>query len=222
MLTLGTVLCAGLGFGAAAGCSGDRAGSTGMDAAPGLAVGGAGGTSEAGQDGGRAAGAGGGAAGAAGAAGAGGGAAGASGAVDSGSAVDTAHAGGPADGSSSSADGPPPGGDAASSPPDAAPRCVPESFTLAVVPPGGGSACSFAFSRPYTPGQINLVLSPGWGTVCHAGSSQGCGRGASADGWWVNGNEILLCDATCARFYRQTQAGRLTVQTGCPTQACTH
>jgi hypothetical protein len=100
--------------------------------------------------------------------------------------------------------------------------CVPQSSTLAIVGPSGGSACSFAFSKSYTPGLINLVLTPGWGTVCHAGSSQNCGSGASADGWWFSGGEIHLCDATCSRFYKQTIAGKLTVQLGCPTENCTH
>lgn len=98
--------------------------------------------------------------------------------------------------------------------------CVPQSFTLAVV--GPGSACSFAFNKPYTPGSINLVLTPGWGTVCYAGSSQNCGSGASADGWWISAGKIQLCDATCSRFYKQTIAGKLTVQLGCPTENCTH
>jgi hypothetical protein len=100
--------------------------------------------------------------------------------------------------------------------------CVPQSFTLAFVGSGGGSACSFEFNKPYTPGSINLVLTPGWGTVCYAGSSQNCGSGASADGWWISAGKIYLCDATCSRFYKQTTAGKLTVELGCPTESCTH
>jgi hypothetical protein len=98
--------------------------------------------------------------------------------------------------------------------------CLTESIVLAAVPPGGGSACSFTFNGNYTPGSINLLLTPGWGTVCYAGSSGGCGSGASSDGWWwFNGNEIALCDATCTRFYDQP-AGKLTIQLGCPTETC--
>jgi hypothetical protein len=70
---------------------------------------------------------------------------------------------------------------------------------------------------------MNLLLTPGWGTVCFAGSSGNCGTGSSADGWWFSGpQEIAVCDATCTRFYNQTIAGTLTVQLGCPTEDCTH
>ncbi len=98
--------------------------------------------------------------------------------------------------------------------------CVPDSVLLASVPPGGGSSCSFTFSTSYQSGLVNLLLTPGWGTVCHAGSSSNCGSGASSDGWWfVSDTEIALCDSTCTRFYDQP-AGRLTLQLGCPTESC--
>ena len=100
--------------------------------------------------------------------------------------------------------------------------CLTGTAVLATVPPGGGSECSFTFGESYTPGSINLLLTPGWGTVCYAGSSSGCGSGASADGWWfVSENEIALCDASCTRFYDQP-AGKLTLQFGCATEDCTH
>jgi hypothetical protein len=91
---------------------------------------------------------------------------------------------------------------------------------LAAVPPGGGSECSFTFTDNYTPDFINLVLTPGWGTVCYAGGSSGCGSGASSDGWWfLSPTEIALCDSTCSRFYDQP-AGKLTLQFGCATEGC--
>jgi hypothetical protein len=98
--------------------------------------------------------------------------------------------------------------------------CLTDSIVIASVPPGGGSACSFTFDGSYAPGSINLLLTPGWGTVCYAGSSGGCGSGASSDGWWwISGTEIALCDSTCTRFYDQP-AGKLTIQLGCPTKNC--
>ncbi len=100
--------------------------------------------------------------------------------------------------------------------------CLTGTKLLATVPPGGGSKCSFTFSGSYTPGAVNLLLTPGWGTVCFAGSSSGCGSGASADGWWFVGpNEIALCDATCNRFYKQP-AGKLTLRFGCASESCNH
>ena len=100
--------------------------------------------------------------------------------------------------------------------------CVPTSIQLAIVQTAGGQ-CAFSFTDAYQAGSINLLLTPGWGTVCFAGSSAGCGTGSSADGWWFSGaTEISVCDATCARFYKQTIAGKLTVELGCPTEACMH
>ena len=112
--------------------------------------------------------------------------------------------------------------DAATGNPDTPASCVTETFTLAMVGPNGGSECGFDLPRSIPFGGINLVLTPGWGTVCYATSSQGCGSGASADGWWLNGDSVLLCDATCDRFNSKVGVGRLTIRLGCPTETCKH
>ena len=144
--------------------------------------------------------------------------------ASSGSSSGTTSSGSSGSTSSSSSTSSSGGADASSDVVDAAKEaaCVPTSYQIAFVPPGGGSACSFKFNKPYTPGLINLLLTPGWGTVCYAGSSSNCGSGASADGWWFSAaDEISLCDASCTRFYNQP-AGKLTVRLGCATQNCTH
>jgi hypothetical protein len=106
--------------------------------------------------------------------------------------------------------------------PDAPTSCVTQSTQIAIIQTASGQ-CSYKFSGSYDPNKINLVLTPGWGTVCFAGSSSNCGTGSSADGWWFSApGEISVCDATCARFEKQTIAGKFTVEQGCPTQACMH
>jgi|SRR5882672_4870004 len=105
---------------------------------------------------------------------------------------------------------------------DAPGSCLTSSTQLAIVQTAGGT-CSFPYNGPQPPGTMNLLLTPGWGTVCFAGGSQGCGIGSGADGWWFSGpEEISVCDATCTRFYKQTIAGKFTVQLGCPTETCMH
>jgi hypothetical protein len=105
---------------------------------------------------------------------------------------------------------------------DAPGSCLTSSTQLAIVQNAGGT-CSFPYNGPQPSGTMNLLLTPGWGTVCFAGGSQGCGTGSGADGWWLSGpQEISVCDATCTRFYNQTIAGKFTVQLGCPTQTCMH
>jgi hypothetical protein len=104
---------------------------------------------------------------------------------------------------------------------DAPGSCLTSSTQLAIVQTATG--CSFPYTGAQSPGAMNLYLTPGWGTVCFAGGSTGCGTGSGADGWWFSGpQEIALCDATCSRFYNQTIAGKLTVQLGCPTEMCMH
>jgi len=104
---------------------------------------------------------------------------------------------------------------------DAPGSCITSSTQLAIVQTATG--CAFAYTGPQSPGTMNLLLTPGWGTVCFAGGSTGCGTGSGADGWWFSGaQEISVCDATCTRFYNQTIAGKLTVQLGCPTEMCMH
>ena len=105
---------------------------------------------------------------------------------------------------------------------DAPGSCLTSSTQLAIVQTAGGT-CSFPYNGPQPSGTINLLLTPGWGTVCFAGGSQGCGTGSGADGWWFSGpQEISVCDATCTRFFNQTIAGKFTVQLGCPTETCMH
>jgi hypothetical protein len=105
---------------------------------------------------------------------------------------------------------------------DAPTPCVPKPVVIAVVQTAGGQ-CSFPFTDSFDAGEINLLLTPGWGTVCFAGSSGNCGSGSSADGWWMSGpGEVSVCDATCTRFYNQTIAGKLTMKLGCPTENCMH
>ena len=151
-----------------------------------------------------------------------GGGLGADGSNDSSSSADGAGGGSPdagalADGTGADVDNG--GGDAA---PEAPTSCVTDSTVIAIVQTATG--CAFSYTGPVPQqGGINLLLTPGWGTVCFAGSSGNCGTGSSADGWWFSGaQEIALCDATCTRFYNQTIAGKLTVQLGCPTEACMH
>lgn len=106
--------------------------------------------------------------------------------------------------------------------PDAPTSCVTKSTQIAIIQQNSGS-CSYKLNGSYDPAKINLVLTPGWGTVCFAGSPGNCGTGSSADGWWFSASdEISVCDATCARFEKQTIAGKFTVEEGCPTKACTH
>jgi len=147
---------------------------------------------------------------------------GSTGAKDSSSGIDTSS-GSPdtgflADTGGTDTDGTVNGNDAA---PDAPTSCVTSSTVIAIVQTATG--CAFSYTGPTPAGTMNLLLTPGWGTVCFAGSSGNCGTGSSADGWWFSGpQQIALCDATCMRFYNQTIAGKLTVQLGCPTEACMH
>jgi len=83
-------------------------------------------------------------------------------------------------------------------------RVVPNELHAAgvLVQTAGGTTAASRTMAPSPPGTMNLLLTPGWGAVCFAGGSQGCGTGSGADGWWFSGPEdISVCDATCTRFY---------------------
>jgi hypothetical protein len=119
------------------------------------------------------------------------------------------------------ADGAAPDGPVADGATDAPGSCITSSTQLAIVQTATG--CSFSYTGPQSPGTMNLLLTPGWGIVCFAGGSTGCGTGSGADGWWFSGpQEISVCDATCTRFFNQTIAGKFSVQLGCPTEMCMH
>src|SRR5258708_11306918 len=52
---------------------------------------------------------------------------------------------------------------------DAPGSCLTSSTQLAIVQNAGGT-CSFPYNGPQPSGTMNLLLTPGWGTVCFAGA----------------------------------------------------
>jgi hypothetical protein len=52
--------------------------------------------------------------------------------------------------------------------------------------------------------------------ICWRASSQGC----DPHGWWINGDQILLCDETCALYFDPEPDLVVYLEIGCPSDTC--
>ena len=100
--------------------------------------------------------------------------------------------------------------------------CVTENMPLTDLTDTDFTICDFPLPAGVEDFNVFIGSSLGRGSkLCWRGSDQGCDQpGTAPGGWWINGDQILLCDSSCSAYFDPEPDMVVYIEIGCPSDTC--